>query len=194
MNDPVLGLARLRQATQEIHAAFEVELKVAKPAAGKNDYRIFIQAMWGWLSPFEKTLWQAEWPHEINAASRSDKSSWLLSDLRSAGLQDADIAALPLSSCNLDLTSPAARFGVAYVLEGAQLGSQVLAKRLGPILQPWPARWLAGYGNESSANWRQFMQSAEINLGNEEASRVAAHSARQTFASLQSWFHLQGAA
>ena len=185
---------RLRQATQDIHAAFEVELKVAKPAAGKNDYRIFIQAMWGWLSPFENSLWQAEWPHELDAANRNGKSAWLHSDLRSAGLQDADIAALPLSPCDLDLTSPAARFGVAYVLEGAQLGSQVLAKRLGTILQPWPARWLEGYGNESAGNWRKFMQSAEAALGSEQASHDAAQSARQTFASLQSWFHLQGAA
>jgi len=194
LNDPVFGLMRLRQATQEIHAAFEFELKVAKPAAGKNDYQIFIQAMWGWLSPFEKILWQAEWPHEIDALSRNGKSAWLHSDLRSAGLQDDDIAALPLSSCNLDMTSPSARFGVAYVIEGAQLGSQVLAKRLGPILQPWPTRWLTGYGAESSAKWRQFMLSAETSLGSEEASRIAAHSARQTFTSLQSWFHLQGAA
>ena len=194
MNNPVFGLMRLRQATQEIHAEFEAELKVAKAAAEKNDYRIFIQAMWGWLSPFEKNLWQAEWPHEINASSRNGKSAWLYSDLRSAGLQDADIAALPLSPCDLDLSTPAARFGVAYVLEGAQLGSQVLAKRLGPILQPWPARWLAGYGNESSTKWRQFMQSAEACLGNEEASHTAAQSARQTFTSLQSWFHKQGAA
>jgi heme oxygenase len=194
LNDPVLGLSSLRQATQDIHAAFESELKVAMPAAGKQDYQMFIEAMWGWLSPFENALWQAEWPDEMQAAERNGKSAWLLSDLRSAGLCDDDIASIPLAPCELDLQTQASRYGIAYVLEGAQLGSQVLSKRLTPALRPWPACWLAGYGDDVSRNWRSFMQSTETFLNNEQSSRIAAQSARQTFASLQSWFHLRGAA
>lgn len=194
MNDPVFGLARLRQATQDIHDAFEEELKVAKPTAGKNDYRIFIQAMWGWLAPFEQQLWQAEWPVDIHPERRAGKCAWLLSDLRSAGLEEKNVATLPLAPCSLDLNSVASRFGVAYVLEGAQLGSAVLAKRIGAALEPWPVRWLQGYGAEASINWREFVQSAERHLAGEQESAIAASSARQTFASLQSWFHLRGAA
>lgn len=194
MIEPVSGLTRLRQATQDIHADFENRLKIAQPDAGKHDYRVFIEAMWGWLSPFEDALWSAQWPAELQAQERNGKRAWLLNDLRGAGLGEEQVAALPLAPCTLDLDSPASRFGIAYVLEGAQLGSQVLLRRIGSVLAPWPTRWLTGYGEACGANWRQFMQSANRYLAEEEAARDAANAARATFLSLQSWFMQRGAA
>lgn len=194
MTDSSLGLAALRQATHDIHADFESRLKIALPSAQRHDYRLFIEAMWGWLSPFEHILWQAEWPADMYAERRDGKRAWLRHDMLGAGLSDSDIAALPWLPCALDLHSSASRFGVAYVLEGAQLGSQVLLRRLGDRLAPWPTRWLVGYGEACGSNWRQFVQSANHHLADETAASHAAASARATFLSLQTWFIQRGAA
>ncbi|HWT72560.1 MAG TPA: biliverdin-producing heme oxygenase, partial [Oxalicibacterium sp.] len=164
------------------------------PNAGKRDYQVFIEAMWGWLSPFENALWQAEWPADLQAGLRDNKQEWLRRDLSTAGLSEAEIAALPLAPCALDLRTPAARFGIAYVLEGSQLGGQVLAKRLKPALAPWPACWLEGYGQDVSVRWRSFLASLERHVDNGSSIAAASDAARQTFESLQSWFHLRGAA
>jgi heme oxygenase len=191
---PSAGLASLRHATRDIHATFEQQLKVAMPNAGKHDYQVFIEAMWGWLSPFEQALWQSAWPADLQANLRDNKRDWLHQDLSIAGLSEAEISALPLAPCELDLQTPAARFGIAYVLEGAQLGSQVLAKRLNPALAPWPARWLQGYGQDVSVRWRGFLSSLERHVADESSIASASEAALQTFASLQSWFQLRGAA
>lgn len=194
MNDPSTGLSELREATRDIHAAFESELKIAMPNAGRNEYRLFIEAMWGWLSPFEDALWRSEWPEHFDAHSRNGKRTWLLEDLRVAGLNDEEIARLPVAACDLDLDSQASRFGIVYVLEGSQLGSQVLLKRLSPLLAPWPTRWLRGYGVDVGRQWRSFIHSIDMHLSDSTSRRIAAQSARHTFASLQSWFSLRGAA
>ena len=194
MTDSSHGLAALRQATHDIHADFESRLKIALPSAQRHDYRLFIEAMWGWLFPFEHTLWQAAWPDDMHAEQRDGKCTWLRHDMLGAGLSDSDIGALPLVHCTLDLESSASRFGVAYVLEGAQLGSQVLLRRLGDRLAPWPTRWLIGYGEACGTNWRQFMQSANVHLADEATASRAAASARATFLSLQTWFVQRGAA
>ena len=184
----------MREATRAIHDDFETGLKVGRPDAGREDYLSFISAMYGWLSPFEARLWQAEWPPTLAAQARGQKSAWLECDLRAAGWDDAAIAALPLAPDTLLLDTPARRFGVAYVMEGAQLGSQLLAKTLKPKLAPWPARWLSGYGENASAYWLSFRKEAELALNDARAQAEAGAAAAAAFRSLADWFQARGAA
>ena len=88
----------------------------------------------------------------------------------------------------------AERFGVAYVIEGAQMGSQVLRKTMGPALAPWPARWLAGYGDTVGSKWIAFRKSAESHLLSAPDIAIASASARATFESLDGWFKKAGMA
>ena len=184
----------MREATRDIHDDFETGLKVGRPDAGRDEYLHFISAMYGWLSPFEARLWQAEWPPTMQPQARGQKSAWLERDLRAAGLDDAAIAALPLAPDSLALDSPARRFGVAYVLEGAQLGSQLLARTLKPRLAPWPAHWLSGYGGNASAYWLAFRKEAELALADDKSQAEAGAAAAAAFRSLAAWFQQRGAA
>lgn len=184
----------MREATRDIHDDFEKGLRVGRPDAGRDDYLNFISAMYGWLRPFEQRLWQAEWPSVLQPSIRGQKSAWLERDLRAAGLDDAAIAALPMAPDALALDTPARRFGVAYVLEGAQLGSQLLARTLKPRLAPWPAHWLAGYGDDASSHWLRFRKEAELALGETEAQAEAGAAAHAAFRSLADWFRARGAA
>jgi heme oxygenase len=184
----------LRDATRDIHYDFETGLKIARPDAGRTEYLVFISAMYGWLCPFEQDLWRAACPDGMDAAARGQKSAWLERDLRVAGMDASDLARLPRAPESPPLTSIARRFGVAYVMEGAQLGSQVLARTLRPRLAPWPAHWLSGYGVHAAAYWLSFRKQAERCLADQAARAEAADAATQAFRTLANWFRAQGAA
>ena len=184
----------LREATRAIHDDFETGLKIAAPGAGRDDYLVFIGAMYGWLQPFETQLWQAGWPAHMAPEARSHKSLWLEADLRAAGLDEAAIAQLPRAARSVHLETVAQRIGTAYVLEGAQLGSQLLSRTLGPRLAPWPARWLAGYGEQASIYWLAFRREAELQLADDAARAEAAAAARAAFSTLAQWLRERGTA
>jgi heme oxygenase (biliverdin-IX-beta and delta-forming) len=188
------AMLALREATRAIHDDFENGLKVARPDAGQAEYLVFISAMYGWLQPFEQDLWRPAWPDGMDAAARGQKSAWLERDLRAAGMNNSDIAQLPRTPDSPPLASLAQRFGVAYVMEGAQLGSQVLAPTLKPRLAPWPAHWLSGYGAHAAAYWLSFRAQAEHCLADQAARAEAADAATQAFRTLAHWFRAQGAA
>lgn len=177
----------LRAATKDAHDSLEQGLRIASPDATQTDYFNYLQDLWGWLAPFEHTLWQSPWPLEVRADTRADKLAWIAADLQALGLQPWDIAELPRCPNPPQLQTLAQRFGVAYVVEGAQLGTKVLAKRLGPQFAPWQPRWLTGYGADNGRYWRQFMQAAEHHLRAPFLHQQAAQAAATTFATLDQW-------
>ncbi|MET0962707.1 MAG: biliverdin-producing heme oxygenase [Noviherbaspirillum sp.] len=188
------AMLALREATRAIHDDFESGLQIARPDAGRAEYLAFISAMYGWLKPFEQRLWQAGWPANLEPSTRSQKSAWLECDLRAAGLDEAAIARLPMAPCNVQLDSAAQRFGLAYVLEGAQLGSQLLSRTLKPRLAPWPAHWLLGYGPRAPDYWLAFRKEAELALADAVARAEAAEAAAAAFRALADWFRARGVA
>lgn len=184
----------MRSATHQFHQELEKHLSVGLPEAGRKEYLSYITALWGWMSPFEHLLWEAEWPQEMQAGQRKGKCLWLMEDLRAAGWNAASIERIPLAGFTPDLDCMAARFGTAYVIEGAQLGTQVLNKRLAQVLAPWSPRWLQGYGHDTGRKWRIFMECSEHTLDSEEACKIASDAARASFESLAAWFKMQAAA
>nr|WP_277346326.1 biliverdin-producing heme oxygenase [Solimonas marina] len=181
----------MRAATRQRHAALDATLPIAAEDAGKAEYAPYVAAMWGWLSGFEQHLWQQDWPATIDATARDGKRCWLEADLQAAGLDPAD---LPRWQSTLPLDTVAHRYGVAYVIEGAQLGGSVLARRLESRLAPWPMRWLRGYGDATGANWRAFLEHLQRDVSTPLQIEAAAHGACLAFDTLSSWFAARGIA
>jgi heme oxygenase (biliverdin-IX-beta and delta-forming) len=178
----------LRQATGDVHQQLEQSLTINQPEAGKREYLEYLEDLRGWMASFEAALWRAPWPVEMEARERAGKLAWIDSDLRASGMSDHAIQAIPMAGFTPDLASLPARFGVAYVIEGAQLGTRVLGKALAPGLHPWSPRWLEGYGDQNAKRWRVFIDCLEHYLTTDEARRVAAAAAREAFISLADWF------
>lgn len=183
-----IALEALRDATRDAHQRLEHDLQVARPDASRDDYLHYLQDLRGWMLPFDAALWSAAWPAAMEAHARSGKLDWIDCDLRAAGMSQDAIHALPSAGFTPDLSTLPARFGVAYVIEGAQLGTKVLAKALAPMLAPWSPRWLAGYGQGNAKKWRSFVECLESSLTTAEAQRIAAMAAADAFASLANWF------
>ena len=188
------ALEVIRASTRDAHAALDATLEIARAESGEAEYFRYIGAVLGWLEPLETALWQGPWPDVVAPGERRDKSAWIVSDLRERGLTDAEVAAIPRCESLPPLDSAAARFGAAYVVEGAQLGGRALLKELGPRLAPRRARWLEGYGSETAARWRAFVAALGAELPDGTEARVAAESAQRTFAWVHSWFTLRGVA
>lgn len=183
----------MRLASADIHHSFEQRLAINRADAGPAEYLAFVCAMWGWLEPFEQRLWSLDWPAELVPDARDGKRRWLECDIR-AGFGAGENPQIARSPHMPRMDTLAERFGVAYVIEGAQMGSQVWRKTVGPALTPWPTRWLAGYGDTVSSKWLAFRKSAESHVFSGPDIALAAASARTTFESLDGWFKKTGMA
>lgn len=184
----------IRASTAGVHRALERNLEIASADADDAAYVRYLQATFGWIEPLEAPLWSAEWPELVAAPGRRGKIDWLREDLAARSFVDAQIEALPRQRALPPLGSLAQRFGVAYVVEGAQLGGQALLHRLGPRLAPRPTRWLEGYGAQVAEKWRSFVRALDAHLRDDDDVRAAAHSARATFELARAWFSARGIA
>ena len=191
MRETASALSELREATRALHHQLEATLLIAAPDAGRDEYLHYLQDMWGWLSCFESKLWTGDWPIQALVEARRGKLNWIESDLLTAGLTNEALASLPTADFRPALDTLAQRIGVAYVIEGAQLGTRVLARALAPALGDWSPRWLQGYGEDQSRQWRSFIDCAESALITVEARREAAAAAAHAFSSLAAWFAQQ---
>lgn len=181
-------LTALRAATARSHQLLEERLAVAAPGATRGDYLHYLEDMHGWLRAFEQPLWNAPWPSAVDAPARAGKLAWIEQDLASAGMSPSAIAALPRVAFTPSLASQSSRFGLAYVIEGAQLGTRQLRLRLGVALGGWEPRWLEGYGACNGARWRAFLLALEQQVRGQLETAEACAAAVAGFDSLAIWF------
>ncbi len=161
-------LAALRQATQERHARLDAQLPIARPDAHLNDYACQARALSAWLAALAPELRALEAATPGFTFDEPARLAALHADLRDAGALDAQSAMSPGAATQAAIAqalrdhaaqSMACRWGVAYVVEGSQLGGQVLFRRLAERLAPHPLRYLQGRGSEgTAARWRAFVE------------------------------------
>ena len=185
----------MRLANAAIRHFFEQRLAIARADAGQANYLAFVCAMWGWVASCERRLWSLEWPAELMPGSRDGKRRWLDCDIRT-GLGEGMAHGITRSPHMPKMDTLAECFGVAHVIEGAQVGSQVLRKTMGAALQSRPARGLArdGDGDTVGNKWLAFRTISENILLSRADIALAAAPARATFESLIGWFQKTGMA
>lgn len=178
------ALQRMRDATADLHTQLEQRLRIAQHDAGRDEFLQYLLALHAWQAGFEQALWESGWPERLEPGERARKCRWMEQDLHHAGLRPAQPVQAPYLP---QLTTRAQRIGVAYVVEGAQLGTQVLRKRLATRLGDWQPCWLQGYGEATGRRWKAFVEHANAVLSDEPQQQQAATAARETFAALAQW-------
>lgn len=178
----------LRDGTRDRHEALDQGLALADGNVSPARYVAYLRAMLGWLEPVENRLWQLDWPATLRAEDRDGKSALIRADLRAAG----DSA--PVPQCP-DAPRPRAAdayaLGVAYVVEGSQLGGRFLAKRLETLAPPLPLGYLRGYSDDVGPLWKGFLLHLDEAAQGHETQ--ALRGAQDAFDSLAAWLREQRA-
>lgn len=157
-------LAALRAGTRDAHDRTEAAFVLADPArVTVGVYVDVLSRLAAYHAAAEAAL--APWAdalatHGADPAARA-KTPLLRRDLAAlAGSGDVpDFLAPPPA-----VPTPAHAFGLAYVLEGATLGGQLLRRQLGPALGLTPEHGLAffaAYGADTGPMWRAFTAALE---------------------------------
>lgn len=169
------ALTALRAATAIQHAQLDAGLPLAREGATAADYREHLRVLRGWLQACRPAL-EATCPGDADLLL-----GWVAADL---GPDDG--AALPGRA---DWGRPPAAWGVAYVVQGSQLGGQVLSRRLADTLAPQPLHYLHGRGRATGERWQAFLRELNAALGDDSAAiATACDAAVQAFAQLQRAF------
>ena len=182
-------LRQLRQQTRGEHDAIEAELDLIGPALDLAIYRGRLARFHGFYLPLEASLRQPG--HAVRGlpdAAGRHKTPWLAADLLCL---DVEATALPVCTDGLpDLCTEEARYGCHYVLEGATLGGQVIARHLRATLGIGPetgGRFFAGYGDRSGPMWQSF-RNALAHFARQSSSPAAiVAGAIDTFACMRRW-------
>lgn len=184
-------MARLKSETSAEHEALEEALPLMGPLCTLEQYRTYLERMYGFLKPLETAVWSySEWALGGLDSEVRTKVPALRADLEALRV---DCDALPSPTGLRALTRTFAdAMGVAYVLEGATLGGQIIARQLKRRLGidgDHGARFLLVYGTDVGRRWNEFRAFGESwgSRVDERELDVAVDAARLTFAAIHAW-------
>jgi heme oxygenase (biliverdin-IX-beta and delta-forming) len=155
-------LAALRAATASRHELLDSSLPIGTPQATLRDYAAHLALLRAWLAPLQ--AWASTYtdgPQGVPDFDNAARVSLIDADLAEPGMPAGD---MPQAQPWPDGASAAWRWGVAYVVEGSQLGGAVLYARLRERLAPHPLRYLQGQADGPGPRWRAFMQALRAHV------------------------------
>ncbi len=185
-------LAGLRRHTASHHAALEGHVDLIGRLDSVEHYIDVLARLYGLYAPFEAELGAAvaRWCLPLDFEARR-KVPLIARDLVALGIAPATIQALPRCPWAPRPTGPAAALGCLYVVEGATLGGQLIARhverRLG-IGVGTGAAFFAGYGAGVGPRWRTFCSVLADALRDRTAEREILTAASNTFIAFERWF------
>jgi heme oxygenase len=166
-------LRPLRSATHALHEALDSRLPIARDDACLADYAAHLRALRPWLETVRHALAASGDAGLARVARRTERRLAALAlDLEDAGGApaapraqahtgaDAGAGADPDMQRLADASrDPAFAWGLAYVLEGSQLGGAAMFKRLAPRLAPHPMRYFQPVDAPEglAAQWKDFV-------------------------------------
>ncbi len=187
----------LRVATREAHAGLEENPCMRRLMASDvtlDDYAHVLRIFAAWHGPVEGLLSDL---HQIDpdAGRRQCKALWLDADLTALAGQTTAVPPSLTIGAVTGLVRPEdvpSMLGMAYVVEGATLGGELIARHLSRSFGcQVPMRFFTAYGDQRSAMWQGFQLLLEKFIGDRAALDAAIGAANDTFRSLDQWLGRQ---
>lgn len=186
-------LLQLRAATQPDHTRLE-QLPRLRALAGDDlrptPYAELLALYYGYYEPLERQLAAHPlWTRCGFDFEARRKLPLIARDLTSLGWSDLALAALPRHQAP-PLGDDAQALGRLYVLEGATLGGQILARHVRARLGYGPAcgaAFFGGYGEAVGPMWQAVCRLLVAHCGPDQVDPALVNAARATFAELAAW-------
>lgn len=168
-------LRPLRDASGALHHALDSQLAIGRDDASLDDYLGHLRSLRPWLSDIRRAL-AAPGDAALDQAARRIDDRLVALDLDLASGPAAEPSqggvAAPLPFVEEATRDPAFAWGLAYVVEGSQLGGAVMHRKLAPRLAPHPLRYFVVDG--LGARWREFVAQLGAALHDDPAAVAAA--------------------
>jgi heme oxygenase (biliverdin-IX-beta and delta-forming) len=181
--------SRLRTETAPLHRSLEARLGLLDPGLHHDRYRAVLRTFYGYWAAIEPALVPLA-TVAVPAFPLRARTPLLERDLVALGCGRAELAELERCADLPRLTHVEDLAGCLYVLEGARLGGQVLARTLGARLGLTPARgcaFFAGDGEATLPRWRSVLDWLEALVSAGASSDGIVASACETFRTLARW-------
>lgn len=183
----------LREATQPQHKLLEAVTRLPQSLESAEDLQRVLVTFLGYYTALDPVLHVASQgvvPAEV--ADRPWRSRVLRQDLIAMGLDDEDLAEIPVCvRIPAKLTCYPA-WGIHYVVEGSALGGKVISSHMKnhSSLTGWDGklRFFNMYGSDTTSRWKRFMAELD-NLNTSQAEQMQiVKGAQMAFSTLTDWF------
>ena len=182
--------ARLQHETRPFHSRLESRLRLLDPHLTVDEYRAVLRQFYGFYKPLEAVIGQVAVGLLGSEAARRRKLQWLVQDLLALGDTEWTIASLPLCIRLPPLMTQARLMGSLYVVEGATLGGQMVARFLQQSLGDEARRcckFFVSYGEQVRPMWAAFLEALALAADGPERERDIIESACDTFQCFERW-------
>lgn len=181
-------MARLKRETAPLHA--ELDAMVAPMLSDRGRYRVLLAGLRDAYGIIELKL--------ARHAARLARAAYNLAERTKLRWLDHDLSVLRESEPRVirvryELPNASAAFGAIYVVEGATLGGQIIARQVIPALGLSPergCRFFTGYGPETGERWRETRDAIAAHL----VSAAGPHGTNEMVAGARMTFSLIAAA
>lgn len=180
------SLHQLKESTKDLHKALDRESTMSRVMASDfsaNEYSFLLEKMFSVYSFVEPQLLCAE-KRLARIVDWQPKSNLIILDLSQLQTDFVSSEKSHGTTADLHIRSVAELAGCLYVLEGATLGGQMIAKRLRLTLGlkvETALQFFDAYGDNTVTRWRNTCSSIEKNLLNERDLAEATDKAREIF-------------
>lgn len=153
-------------------------MPLSGPAPTLVDYRAHLQLLAAWTARLRR--------FKVDPALLGAQARALAEDLArcDALLGLAPAPATEIADSLVSATPDAFGWGIAYVIEGSQLGGQVMYRRLSESLAPHPLTYLKGAGSATGARWTGFLQRLRAHVQTPPDRQAACDGAVEAFGQL----------
>jgi heme oxygenase len=181
---------RLQYETRAFHSRLESRLRLLDPHLTVDEYRALLRQFYGFYKPLEAVIGQVAIGSLGCEAARRRKLQWLVQDLLGLGDTERTIAGLPLCMKLPPLMTQARVMGSLYVVEGATLGGQIVARFLRQSLGDEArrcCRFFVSYGEQVRPMWAAFLEALALIADGPEQEQDIIASACDTFQCFERW-------
>jgi heme oxygenase len=184
-------LDRLREHTAPLHLRAERAVDLPTRCGSLGAYGGLLARLSGLYSPLEARLARFDWAAAAIDFPARRKAPLLRADLLALGWTAGDVRTVPVCADLPELATFAAAFGALYVLEGATLGGQIVARQVHDALgidEASGASFHACYRGRTGEMWRSFRGALEGFCADDEPrTGEALEAAAATFETFECW-------